>query len=82
MNDLEREVDRLDQTDNAWEDTDEVVEVEVKRPLDTVVPVRLSSEVWAEMYRVARDIGVGPSTLARMWIMEKLRETRRERRSA
>lgn len=77
MSELDREVERIEQED-AWDEEDEIVELEVQRPLDKVVPVRLSSNVWAEMRRIARRKGVGPSTLARMWIVEKLREAIRE----
>ncbi len=70
---IEREVRKIEE-DDAWDGSDEVVEVEVKRPLDKVVPVRLSSDKWAALRREAREIGVGPSTLARMWILEKLRQ--------
>jgi hypothetical protein len=73
MNEIDREVQRLEEGE-AWEETDEVVEVEVKRPLDKVIPVRLSSEKWEELRREARELGVGPTTLARMWILEKLRQ--------
>jgi hypothetical protein len=59
---------------NAWEETDEVVQVEVKKPLDKVIPVRLSSEKWEQIREEARELGVGPTTLARMWILEHLRE--------
>jgi len=58
----------------AWEESDEVVEVEVKRPLDKVIPVRLPPEKWEELRREARERGIGPPTLAREWILEKLEE--------
>ena len=74
MNDIDREVQKLEEGE-AWEETDEVVELEVKRPLDKVIPVRLPSEKWEELRREARELGVGPTTLARMWILEKLRQT-------
>ncbi len=73
MNDIEREVQRLEE-EEAWEETDEVVEIEVKRPLDKVIPVRLPSDKWEELRREARELGVGPTTLARMWVLEKLRQ--------
>ena len=57
----------------TWQETDEVVEIEVKRPLDKVIPVRLRSEKWEELRREAHELGVGLTTLARMWILEKLR---------
>ena len=66
----------------AWEDTDEVVEIDVKRPLNKVIPVRLSSEKWEELRREAHDVGVGPTTLARMWILEKLRQVTVTKKSA
>ena len=81
MNEIDREVQKLEEGE-AWEDTDEVVEVEVKRPLDKVIPVRLPSEKWEELRREARELGVGPTTLARMWILEKLRQMMLTRKSA
>ena len=74
MRDLEQEMERIEQGE-AWDEADEVVEVKVKQPLDTVVPVRLPSAKWEELRRQARELGIGPTTLARMWILEKLRET-------
>ncbi|TRZ96674.1 MAG: hypothetical protein D4R82_00570 [Dehalococcoidia bacterium] len=59
---------------NAWDKGDEVVQVEVKRPLDKVIPVRLSADKWEELRREAREMGIGPTTLARMWILERLRQ--------
>ena len=35
--------------------------------------MRLASEHWYRLYHEARELGVGPTTLARMWILEKLR---------
>ena len=74
MGEIESEVQRIDDGE-AWEETDEVVEVEVKRPLDKVVPVRLPSKEWEELRRTAREVGVGPTTLARMWLLERLRQS-------
>ena len=51
---------------NAWDESDEMVQVEMKKPLDKVIPVRLSADKWEEMRREARELGVGPTTLARM----------------
>ena len=81
MNDIEREVQRIEEGE-AWEETDEVVEIEVKRPLNKVIPVRLSSEKWEELRREAHDLGVGPTTLARMWILEKLHQVMLTKKSA
>ena len=81
MNDIEREVQKIEEGE-AWDDTDQVVEIEVKRPLDKVIPVRLPTEKWEELRREARELGVGPTTLARMWILERLRQVMLARKSA
>ncbi|MDD5094551.1 MAG: hypothetical protein PHV74_09260 [Dehalococcoidia bacterium] len=60
---------------DAWDETDEVVKLEVKKPLDKVIPVRLSSDKWEQLRQEARELGVGPTTLARMWILDRLRQT-------
>ena len=73
MADLDREIERIEQGD-AWDESDEVVQVEVKKPLDKVIPVRLSAEKWEELRKEASELGIGPTTLARMWILERLRQ--------
>jgi hypothetical protein len=81
MNDIQEKAKKIGDGE-AWDEADEVVEVQVKRPLDKVVPVRLSSDKWEQLRREARELGVGPTTLARMWIMEKLRQVVGARKSA
>ncbi|MDP2662444.1 MAG: hypothetical protein Q8R28_17125 [Dehalococcoidia bacterium] len=73
MGELESEIEHIDRGE-AWNETDEIVLVQVKRPLDKVIPVRLSAEKWDELRREAQELGVGPTTLARMWILERLRQ--------
>ena len=73
MGDIEKAVDAIEQG-NAWEESDEAVHVEIKRPLDKVIPVRLPSDKWERIREEARELGVGPTTLARMWILEHLRQ--------
>jgi hypothetical protein len=73
MADLDKAIKDIEQG-NAWDEGDEVVQVEVKKPLDKVIPVRLSGDKWEELRREARELGVGPTTLARMWILERLRQ--------
>ena len=68
-----KEIDNIDQND-AWSEDDEVVRIKIKKPLDKVIPVRLSSDKWEELRREARELGIGPTTLARMWILERLRK--------
>ena len=69
---LDKEVEDNERGD-AWNESDKVVRVEVKKPLDKVIPVRLPADKWEQMREEARELGVGPTTLARMWILERLR---------
>jgi hypothetical protein len=70
---FEREVKNIEHGD-AWNEDDEVVRTKVKKPLDKVIPIRLSSDKWEELRREANELGIGPTTLARMWILEKLKK--------
>jgi len=73
MNDIGKEILKIEQGE-AWDEADEVVEMKARRPLDKVIPVRLSSEKWEEIRSEARELGIGPTTLARMWILDRLRQ--------
>ena len=73
MTDIDKAVEKIEQG-NAWDETDEVVRLEVKKPLDKVIPVRLPADKWEQIREAARELGVGPTTLARMWILEHLRQ--------
>lgn len=81
MRDAEREIARLEAGD-TWREDDEVVELEVMPRLDMVIPVRLTSDTWEALRREAAEVGVGPTTLARMWLLEKLRSVRGGRKPA
>ena len=72
-NDLDKTLKEIERG-NAWDKSDEVVRMGVKKPLDKVIPVRLSADKWEEIRREAKELGVGPTTLARMWILERLRQ--------
>lgn len=54
------------------EDVDIVFELD--KPRDEVLTVRLRKEIKDRMNKVARMLGLNVSTLARMWIMEKLNQ--------
>ena len=79
MSGIDDAVQRLEEG-GACDEADEVVEVDVKRPLDKVIPVRLSSNNWEALRHEAQELGIGPTTLARMWILERLREKAPARR--
>jgi hypothetical protein len=72
MADLDKAVEDIERGD-AWNESDEVVRVEVKKPLDKVIPVRLPADKWERIREEARELGIGPTTLARMWLLERLR---------
>ena len=73
MADIDKEIKEIERG-NAWDESDQVVQVEIKKSLDKVIPVRLSADKWEEIRREAKELGVGPTTLARMWILERLRQ--------
>ena len=73
MADIDKLVERIEQGD-AWDEADEIVQVEVKKPLNKVIPIRLPSDKWEQIREEARELGVGPTTLARMWILDHLRQ--------
>lgn len=72
MKNLNNEIKKIEHGD-AWQDTDEVVELTAKKPLDKVIPVRLPAETWETLRQAAKELGIGPTTLARMWIIERLK---------
>jgi hypothetical protein len=48
--------------------------VQVEPNLSQGITVRLTPELFNELHIKAKSKGIGPSTLARMWIVEHLRE--------
>ncbi|TAK34724.1 MAG: hypothetical protein EPO21_08600 [Chloroflexota bacterium] len=56
--------------------------VQVKRPLEHVLQVRLDARTIDELMRIGQRIGIGPSTLARIWIMERLAALEAQAKSA
>ncbi len=50
------------------------VDLTVKKPLKMTFTVRLDPKTVKELDNVAKDKGVGPRTLARMWLLEKLKD--------
>ena len=59
--------DELEDVDIVWE---------LKKPRDETLIVRLQKEFKDRLDRAARSRGLNISTLARMWLLEKLRESR------
>jgi hypothetical protein len=60
-----------------FEDAPRVVEnVKVARPLAHHLSVRLDAKAIGELVQLGAEMGIGPSTLARIWIMQRLARER------
>jgi hypothetical protein len=46
----------------------------VERPLEHILGVRLDAKTLEKLAAIGRKKGIGPSTLARIWIMEQIAE--------
>lgn len=58
-----------------WDELEDVhVVFELKKPRDETLIVRIQKELKDRLERVARSKGLNMSTLARMWLIEKLRQ--------
>jgi predicted DNA binding CopG/RHH family protein len=51
------------------------VRVRFSRKLSEGITIRLDPETLRRLRAQAHDKGIGPTTLARMWILERLRES-------
>jgi hypothetical protein len=73
-------VERFEAGDEALEG--EPVTLRARKPLGKVVPIRMSEDQWRILTREAEELGVRPTTLMRMWVLERLREAERGHRAA
>lgn len=62
--------DTHDTTD--YEDEFRPVRVKFAKQLSHPIPVRLDEETWEKLKLTAQKKGIGATTLARMWIIERL----------
>ena len=82
--------------DLTWEQVERVAELEagddtppagpvrgvrVAQPLVKVIPLRMSDAQWRVLAREAEDLGLRPTTLMRMWVLERLRDAERGHRA-
>lgn len=72
----QRAVERFDAGEDIGEDA-EPVSIEVRRPLDKIVPIRIPADRWEVLAREANDLGTRPTTLLRIWLLERLRDVAR-----
>lgn len=50
------------------------VKVQVGKDLSVGITVRFDGQTLAELRRRAKEIGIGPTTLVRLWVLERLRQ--------
>ncbi|HLG74087.1 MAG TPA: hypothetical protein VK009_27015 [Chloroflexota bacterium] len=71
---LEAEIERIDAGGDTWNSSVPVHEAaRVKRPLDAILRVRFTADQIHQVEALASEAGVGPSTLVRMWVLDRLR---------
>ncbi len=59
-----------------WDELEDIdIVFELKKPRDETLIVRLQKEFKERLEKAARRRGLNVSTLARMWLIEKLRES-------
>ena len=60
--------------DESMQKADNAARIRANRNLYKVLPVRLPTDKWDLIRKEANDLGIGPSTLARIWILDSLRK--------
>ena len=71
----EEEAKFWDTHDTAdFEDEFKPVQVQFAKNLSQGITIRLDPKTLVQLRALAREKGIGPTTLIRMWILERLRE--------
>ena len=61
-----------------WDELEDVdIVVELEKPRDETIVLRVQKQIKDRLDKFARGLGLNLSTLARMWLMEKLQENSR-----
>lgn len=68
--------DTHDTTD--FEDEFKPVQVRVAKNLSKGITIRLDPETLSKIRGLAHEKGIGPTTLIRMWILERLKDVARD----
>lgn len=75
---IEEEAEFWDTHDTTnYEDEFKPVRVRFAKNLSEGITIRFDAKTLADLRARAHEKGIGPTTLARMWIMERLREAER-----
>lgn len=54
------------------------VKLEFAKPLEHILGVRLDAKTLTQLTKLGMEMGLGPSTLVRTWIMEKLKTSSKQ----
>lgn len=65
-----------------FDDETTPAKLRVRKPLDAAINVRLDSDTWTFLQNAAAEKGFGPTTLARMWLIERVRVEEEKDRDA
>ena len=83
MTDLDRLIERIDAGESTIPLSEPMEEeIKFKQPLDKVIGVRVTDAQWKRLCAEAEELGIGPTTLVRMWMIEKLRALDHQRQPA
>ena len=69
---LQREIDRIDAGGDAILGSQPAEQQRPRPTLEVAVRVRLSAEQYDRLRCVAESHAIGPSTLMRMWVVERM----------
>ncbi|MSQ14786.1 MAG: hypothetical protein EXR50_02860 [Dehalococcoidia bacterium] len=76
---IEEEAEFWDTHDTTdFEDEFKPVKVRFAKNLSESINIRFDPQTLAELRKLAHEKGVGPTTLARMWIMEHLKREKEQ----
>jgi len=70
-----RFVERVDAGVSVWDETESLPDEEIpaKAAHKKMIAVRLTAGQWTMLSLAAREMGIGPATLSRIWILERLK---------
>jgi hypothetical protein len=68
---IDKHIEAIEDGD-AWDVSDEVVELEVSEDVGRIVTLKLSADNWKKLSREAKVQGVRPGALAATWVLERL----------
>ena len=68
---IDKEIEAIEEGE-AWDERDEIVELEVNENVGKLVTLRLSPENWEKLSREAKGLGLRPGALVATWVLERL----------